>query len=157
MMNDSRPESWWSPTPWPVSADAVLSGVPDDLHQHLGVGGHDGLEVIGGQAETHGERRQDRSTDLGHGVHPGGDDGCIVGHGARPLVRAPQSQPRRGIGPEIRRGAFGADVDLVAPVAGAVGVLLAEAGVAPEVRRVGVDDLEAVGFGQARRTRRPAP
>ena len=79
-----------------------------------------------------------------HSVTTGRSSGTADGHwlGPRNRIHAGSS------GPGLDRLVLGADVDLIAPVADAVGVLHPEARVATEVAGVGVGDLEPIGLGK---------
>ena len=66
----------------------------------------------------------------------------------RPQVRPAQAQPGRIVGPELGRGQLPADVDLIAQVAPPVGVLVAQARVAAELRRMHVLDRQPLSLGK---------
>ena len=125
------------------------SGVANDLGEHLWIGMHPLVEQVGRLAETESERTQHHVAERRHLVHPCHHRGTQLGQRRGPLVGATQTHPRRVVGLEQRRRAVvRADVDLIAPVGLAARVLHTEPGVALEIRRVGVDDLGAVGVGQ---------
>ena len=142
--------SRWAPTPWRSLTDAastVVAGwraVADDLEQHLGRVDRV-VEAVGGLPQRHahrvrgGDGRRPRGPSI-QAVITGRRAGSAVGHRLGPRRRSHGGSPVA----EHGRRQLAADVDLVAQVDPAVGVLVAEAGVAAELRRPHVVDLLAV-------------
>jgi len=84
-----------------------------------------------------------------HGlVEPAKHGVAQLGHFARPLVRADEAQVGGVAVTQVESRALGADVDLLAQVGGAGGVLGGQCGVAAKVWRVEVGDLAADGLWQ---------
>ena len=148
--NVRNPVSRWAPTPWRSLTDAAVDlvagwrAVADDLEQHLGRVDR-GVEAIGGLAQRLAHRVEEAMADALRGP-PSRRSSPAAGRAVRSATGwaragAATAGPRS---PSTGRRQLAADVDLVAQVDPAVGVLVAEAGVAAELRRPHVVDLLAV-------------
>ena len=137
-----------------VLADAlvgreVLAGrrVADDLGQDLGRRDHR-VEVVGRLAERERHRAHQRVPGLLDRRVVLADGRAERRQPFRPQVRPAQAQPGRIVGPDLGRGQLPADVDLIAEVAPPVGVLVAQARVAAELRRMHVLDRQPLRLGK---------
>ena len=137
-----------------VMADALvgregLAGrrVANDLGQDLGRRDQC-VEVIGRLAERERHRAHQHVSGLLERRVVLADGRAERRQPFRPQVRPAQAQPGRIVGPDLGRGQLPADVDLVAQVAQPVGVLVAQARVAAELRRMHVLDRQPLGLGE---------
>jgi len=142
-----------------VAADALAGGGPCGLAcRWCGVAhelrGRHGLvveplvEPRGVLPEGLGEQCQHAARHPPGLVEPAKHGVAQLGHFARPLVRADEAQVGGVAVTQVESRALGADVDLLAQVGGAGGVLGGQCGVAAKVWRVEVGDLAADGLWQ---------
>ena len=125
-----------------VHADALarvgvarLGRVADDLQMRIAARQHEAVEVVERLAQAERERSQHRQADAVHRRHPREHRRLHRGQPRGPLIRATQAAAtaaRPWI--DAQRGLLGPDVELLAPVADALGALVAEHGVAAKVR-----------------------
>ena len=121
--------------------------VADDLGQDLGRRDQR-IEVVGRLAERERHRAHQRVSGLLERRVVLADGRAERRQPFRPQVRPTQAQPGRIVGPDLGRGLLAADVDLVAEVAPPVGVLVAQARVAAELRRMHVLDRQPLRLGE---------
>ena len=137
-----------------VGADALIAlarraaGVADDLDERVRRRRVDRLEDVLGLFERGGERAQHSDGERGDLILIGEKRRLELRERRRPLVRALQARPGRRLAVEGQRRPFRPDVDLLAPVGLAAGMLEAGAVVAAEMRRVHHFDGELVLLGQ---------
>ncbi len=124
------------------------AGVADDLDVQRRLLVEPRVEVALLLAERGGQCPQDLAADPQRLVLPAQHDLAQLRQRRRPLVGPDQAHPVRVAGALDDGGPLGADVDLLAPVGRAAGVLGAGAGVATELGRVHVLDLQPLLDGQ---------
>lgn len=137
---------------------SVVARVTHDLQQRIGVRERT-LEEIGWCGKGFGPCAEESTADRAGLFDPLQRERPQLRHPAGPQVRTVQHLPR-SMGVELcHRSPFGADVELLAPVHISLGSFTPDAGVAAEMRRVGVLDLQlhGVGQGEERACRRDQP
>lgn len=136
-----------------VGAVARTAGVADQLEVRVGVGAEDRVVEAGRGADGGEQLAQQALGDRAELVDPGERGRAQLGQGGGPLVGALEPPVRRLAGAGYAGRALGADVELVAPVAGAAGALVAGTGVAPEVGELMLSRASRSASGSAKKAR----
>ena len=121
--------------------------VADDLGEDLGRRDQR-VEEVGRLAERERDRPHQRLSGLLERRVVLADGRPELRQPSRPQVRPAQAQPGGIVGPDLGRGLLAADVDLIAEVAAPVRVLVAQARVAAELRRMHVLDRQPLRLGK---------
>ena len=143
-----KPQSACGPTPWASGPSRRLPDVADELAEPVGLAREGAVEVARGRTEGGGERAGELRADPAEQRRPRHRRGRQLGQGFGPLVGPAQQVEGRVPVRAGERLLLGAEVELLARVRTARGDLVAQPGVAAEVRGPPVVQREPVGERQ---------